>query len=180
MSQNITSITIETLILVAIWKKTPIFQGRFTIAYHQNQYKKHFYYRCESNLNTQMEMLNEEFSPNHYKITDLYCQQKKLNLNDGDIKIESALYLLKHALYLTIKQMLVRSKTQYASIDKIAMASFSKQIEQLIIDKQEEISNHEIGFAVSVVFSPTEVEGRSAMNSLAALGNSGSRKNCQN
>lgn len=172
MTSSINSITIETLVLVAIWNRPFIFQGCFQICGPQGQKKRRLFFRCECHKYSQSELTDQDFSPEDYDFTHLYNEAEAPQLANDSEAEEYALYLLKYALNSTLIQMITRSKQSFVSIDDEAMQSLVKRMEPFLCGElsfsQEE---QDIGFAVAMDFHPAEDMGRSAVRAL--LGNDG-------
>lgn len=127
--------------------------------------KKLLFFRCECYLEDKMHIQNE-FSPDDYHFTHLYLDQSAIQISSVDGELEKALYLLKYALNLTLGQMLNDPQQSIPYIDEIAMISLSKQIERYLAEGQQEEMDDEIGFAVSVSFTPNEAAGKKAASIL--------------
>lgn len=162
--KKFTGINVETLVLVAVWEPPFIFQGCFKITELQCGDTVLFFFRCQANHVHQSNILHNDFSSEQYEFTHLYNEEGLIQLSNLDQIQEDALYLLKYALHVTLKEMLSSRQMHFTSIDDIAM--------QALIDKVKPILNKEltlpeedhIGFAVAMDFRP-EVE----MALLAAL-----------
>jgi hypothetical protein len=162
-------LNIETFILVAIWEKPFVFQGSFNITNKQDNSKRILFFRCECYLEDQMS-LHEEFSPDDYQFTHLYTSQSPVLMERVDSEKEQALYILKYAFKATLEQMITRTTPYFTYIDEIAMSRMSEQIEQYIkCDKQKNIDDDHIGFAVSIDFTPHENTGKMAAATLWKL-----------
>lgn len=151
--KKFTGINIETLLLVAVWETPFIFQGCFKITELQGKNTVLFFFRCQVR-HVQSDILNHDFSPEPYEFSHLYNDEGLIQLSNLESEQEDALYLLKYALHITLKEMRTNRKTHFTSIDDIAM--------QALIDKVRPILNKEltlpdedhIGFAVAMDFRP--------------------------
>jgi hypothetical protein len=163
-------ISIETLVLVAVWKNPFVFQGCFKIIDQSRDTKKYIFFRCECNLSEKVDVIDQDFSPYDYQFTHLYNESELIQLDTQ----EHALYLLKYALRTTLVEMITNQRHYLVSIDDIAMQSIIKQIQpvlnQTIPWSQEDTG---IGFAVSMDFCPEEEMGQAAV--LDLLGMTGSK-----
>jgi len=159
-------ITIETLILVAVWNHKPfILQGSFNIINKKDNSIKLLFFRCECDLKDKINIY-DEFSPYDYKFTQLFTDQSTIDLKNHNL--EPALYLLKYSLKTTLEKMLERSNKSLISIDEIAMSSLSKQAENYVISRGKQ-TLQEICFSVSIVFKPTEHDAKLAADSLVGI-----------
>ena len=114
-------------------------------------------------------IIERDFSPVNYQFTHLYNVQSKIALSNKSYELELALYLLKYALNETLKQIITHPKQHAIHMDDIALASISRQMETFLFYRQEKnFGDSDIGFAVSIDFTPTEELGRKA--ALALLG----------
>lgn len=169
MKENNIELNIETLVLVAIWEKPFIFQGSFTITNKSDHSKRSLVFRCECNLEDKIAIMEMDFSPVNYQFTHLYNAQSEIALSKNDEQ-ELALYLLKYALNETLKQIITHPKQHAIHMDNIALASISQQMETYLFYRQEKnLGDSDIGFAVSIDFTPTEKIGRKAALALLAL-----------
>lgn len=164
------SISIETLVLVAVWKTPFVFQGCFKIIDQSRNTKKFIFFRCECNFAEKMDVIDQDFSPYDYQFTHLYDESELVQLNAQ----EHALYLLKYALRSTLVKMITNQRHNLVSIDDVAMQSIIKQI-QPVLNQATAWSQEDtcIGFAVSMDFCPEEEMGRAAV--LDLLGTTGSK-----
>lgn len=162
----------ETLVLVAVWDAPFIVQGCFKITELQGNDTVLFFFRCQAGHEQQSDILNHDFSPEQYEFTHLYNETGLIQLSHLDTAQEDALYLLKYALHITLREMLSSRAMHFTSIDDIAM--------QALIDKVRPILNSEltlpeeehIGFAVAMDFRPEEEMALSvALTLLAKLKN---------
>jgi hypothetical protein len=170
MKKNKFSLNIETLVLVAIWNNPFIFQGSFSITNTKNDSIQLLFFRCECSLNNKMDILDSKFSPYDYKVTHLYDSQSRIHLSNINDDIEQALYLLKYALKETLQKMLSKPNHYLIHIDEIAMSSIEQQItDHLLHHREKRIDNDNIGFAVSIIFTPTESVGKKAALTLLKL-----------
>ncbi|AUH73013.1 hypothetical protein [Legionella sainthelensi] len=164
---NFTHIKIETLILVAIWEQPSIFQGCFKISTLKNEQEEYFFFRCE--LNNSIDFLGHEFHPDNYCFTHFYCKEEKIDLDNGGESIEYALYILKYALYITIKEMLTHrnQKHQFLYMDDVVLESLVQKIKPIL--NQSSLWSEamkEIGFAVAMDFCPQEAMAEIAVQTL--------------
>ncbi|KTD59580.1 hypothetical protein Lsan_2171 [Legionella santicrucis] len=164
-----THINIETLILVAIWEEPSIFQGCFKISTLQSKYEEYFFFRCELSNSMSIDFPVHEFYPDDYYFTHFYCKEEKLGLDNGSESIEYALYILKYALYITIKEMLSHrtQKHQFLYMDDIVLESLIQKIKPIL--NQNSLwseSMKEIGFAVAMDFCPQEEMAEIAVQTL--------------
>lgn len=149
-------INVETLLLVAVWEPSFIFQGCFKIAELQGKNTVLFFFRCQARHVQQSDIINHDFLPELYEFTHLYNEAGLIQLSNLDPAQEDALYLLKYALHITLREMLTNRKMHFTSIDDVAMRA--------LIDKVRPILNREltlpeedhIGFAVAMDFRPEE------------------------
>jgi hypothetical protein len=169
MIKNNIELTIETLVLVAIWKNPFIFQGSFTITNNGDHSKRLLVFRCECNLEDKIMIMVMDFSPINYQFTHLFNVQSELELSNINYELELALYLLKYALNETLKKIITHPKQHTIHMDDIALASITEQMETYLFYRQEKnLGDSDIGFAVSIDFIPTEELGQKA--ALALLG----------
>lgn len=170
MKKLIFSLDFETLILVAVWKHPFIFQGSFNITNSQDSSNLLLFFRCECYLEDKMDILDIEFSPYDYKFTHLYSEQSEIHLANVDDDLEQALYLLKFSLKETLKKMIMNPKQYLTQIDEIAMSAISQQIkDHMIHQEHKKMDNDDIGFAVSISFTPTENIGKKAALTLLKI-----------
>lgn len=146
---NEIELNIETLILVAIWKKPFIFQGQFTITNQNDNTSKSLFFRCECNLQDKMDILDADFSPANYKFTHLYNEKHSIDLANLEVFFEEALYTLMFALNLTLKLLLERPDQPFISVDEITLSAISQTIEESILQAKKN-KDDDIGFAVAV------------------------------
>ncbi len=165
-------INVETLILVAIWGQNPsIVQGCFKVSTLRAQREQYFLFRCEIKNNPQTAHIEDEFYPENYQFTHFYNQEQTIYLNETNESQEYAVYILKYALHVTIKKMLITNpqKHQFLSMDDAFINSLIKKIKPLL-NKEELWSEplNEIGFAVAMDFCPQEKMGEAAVQALLA------------
>jgi len=160
------SLHIETMILVAIWKNPFIFQGSFKIINKKERTPKLLLFRCECYLENKKD-LQEEFFPQAYQFTHLYNEHDAIPLLPEQ-ELEPALYLLKYALNATLEQLLNHSKQPLLYVDEIAMAALAHQMMEYIKDKQA-LANKDLGFVVSIDFSPKEPAAKMAASALLKI-----------
>lgn len=164
------SLNIETLVLVAVWNSPFVFQGGFNIANAQDNSKKLLFFRCECHLENKMDLLDVDFSSHDYTFTHLQSDQSAICLENNNDELEQALYLLKYALKETLKKMIINPKQHLIQIDTVAMSSIFQQIKDHIdCHGQKNIDYDDIGFAVSIDFTPTENVGRNAALTLLGI-----------
>ncbi|HHF0523574.1 TPA: hypothetical protein ACTUT5_002115 [Legionella anisa] len=163
-------INIETLILVTIWEQQPcIFQGCFKISALHSQREQYFLFRSEVSNSRQIDFIENEFCPDNYRFTHFYNQEQKICLDEENESQEFALYILNYALYVTIKEMLIKSpqKQQLLSVDDAFLDSLIGKIKPIL--NKEPLWNdsmREIGFAVAMDFCPKEEMGETAVKTL--------------
>ena len=174
--KKFTGINVETLLLVAVWEFPFIFQGCFKITELKGNDAVIFFFRCQASHVQQLDIFNNDFSSEHYEFTHLYNDEGMIQLNNLKLVQEDAIYLLKYALHVTLREMLSSRKIHFTSIDDIAM--------QALIDKVRPVLNAEftlpeedhIGFAVAMDFCPDEEMALlAALSLLGRLKNTGSR-----
>jgi hypothetical protein len=157
-----TDLNIETLILVAVWECPFIFQGCFKITQLHKDHTIILFFRCQSIHEQQMDILHEDFSPEEYEFTHLYNDSGRIIPNGQNQTHEDAVYLLKYALYVSLKEMLVNRKLHFTSIDDMAMQAMINRIRP-ILNKELVLPEEEhIGFAVAMDFCPQEEMGNAA------------------
>lgn len=152
-------INIETLILVTIWEQPCIFQGCFKVITLHSQLEQYFLFRCEVSNSQQADFIEHDFCPDNYRFTHFYNQEQEICLDEENESQEFALYILNYALYVTIKEMLIKNpqKKQLLSVDDAFLDSLFKKIKP-ILNKEPLWSEpmKEIGFAVAMDFCPKE------------------------
>ena len=160
MINKYTNISIETLVLVAVWERPFVFQGCFKIVARHREIKKFIFFRCECNLMEKMDVNDQGFSPDDYQFTHLYNEFELVHLAMN----EHALYLLKYALRTTLSKMITNLTHYFVSIDDVAMQSIVKQI-QPVLNQASLWSEDDngIGFAVAMDFCPEETMGQAAV-----------------
>ena len=163
-----TELTIETLVLVAVWDSPFIFQGCFKITELSEETPVLYFFRCQSNHQKQMDILNNDFSQTDYEFTHLYNDLGLIQFNTQEQAQEDALYVLKYALHRTLGEMLSRKSLQFTSIDDMAMQSFINQITPILSGDATLPAADHIGFAVAMDFCPTEETGVLAASVLLA------------
>ena len=164
-------LNIETLILVAVWSNPFVFQGSFKIISTENNFKGLLLFRCECDFIDKMDVINVDFSPYHYRFTHLSCEKSGAHFEENrDDGLEDAFYILKYALKESLRKMLTESKLYLTQIDEVAMSSLYQQIKNDIVSHdQSNIDNNDIGFAVSIDYTPTEDIGRKAAIALLEM-----------
>lgn len=170
MKKKIVSLNIETLILVAIWNHPFVFQGSFKITNSHDDTHQLLFFRCQSELKDKKDILEMEYSPFDYQFTHLYSEKSEIPLTNVDDNLENALYILKYSLKEALQKLITSPKNYFTHIDEIVMSSMARQIKQyMICHGQEKIDNEEIGFAVSISFTPTESISKMASETLIGL-----------
>ncbi len=164
MTIEYTDISIETLILVAVWKKPAVFQGCFKIVDKRSARRRYFFFRCENPACTQQSLLEEEFSPLDFRWTSLYEETTKVHWDTEDETKTAACYVLKYALFTTLNQMLRSHTYDFLSIDEVAMQSLLEQVKPMLKSSELSWRNDcpELGFAVAMDFLPQEAVGEKA------------------
>ncbi|KTC76775.1 hypothetical protein [Legionella brunensis] len=174
MVTKFTNINIETLVLVAVWRRPFVFQGCFKITKIETQERHFLFFRCESNIAKQTAILNDDFTPDAYEFTHLYHASSRIQLDSLDNACEQALYLLKYTLNLTLQHLLKNSKKSLTYMDEVAEEIVAQRIKP-ILNYGSWSGLENIGFAVAVDFNPQEEIGEAAASALtdeAKLGNS--------
>jgi hypothetical protein len=178
MKKNKLSLNIETLVLAAIWDHPFIFQGSFTITHTKSHANQLLFFRCECCLESKMDIFDIAFSPYDYTFTHLYDGKSEIHLANTDDDLEQALYLLKYSLSETLKKMIPNTNQRLVQMDEIAMSSIAQQIkDHMICHGQKKMDNDNVGFAVSILFTPTESMGRRAARALLMISKSSELKN---
>ncbi|MFC7781955.1 hypothetical protein [Legionella taurinensis] len=163
-----TGITIETLVLVAVWETPFIFQGCFKITELEGSDSVLFFFRCQGNHAQQPDILHTDFSSEHYEFSHFYHEEGLIHLGHLDKTQEDALYLLKYALHVTLGEMISSRKRHFTSIDDIAMQALIDKV-RVILKKEFTLpAEDHIGFAVAMDFRP-EVD-RALLAALTLLG----------
>lgn len=171
MKNNTVNLNIETLVLVAIWTTPFVFQGSFTITNLLTNSTQLLFFRCECNFKDKMDILNIDFSPHDYQFTHLSSEQSQIDLTTIYSNLENALYILKYALAQALQKMIINPKHFLSQIDEIASASISKQIKHYWLAKVQNKMDDDIGFAVSINFSPDNHLGKTAALALLKINN---------
>lgn len=146
---NEIELNIETLILVAIWKRPFTFQGQFTIKNNQNNTSQSLIFRCESTLKDKMDIIDLDFSPANYKFTHLYNDNHSIDLANLDMAFDQALYTLIYALQVTLQLLLERPDQPFIYVDEITMSAISQTIEESILNAKKNMDD-DVGFAVAM------------------------------
>lgn len=154
--KKFTGLNVETLVLVAVWTPPFVFQGCFKVTELQGDNTALFFFRCESEHMKQTDILNHDFSFDHYKLTHLYNESGLIQLNTLNQAQEDALYLLKYALHITLGEMLSSRKTHFTSIDDIAMQALIDKVKPILNSGLTVPEEEHIGFAVAMDFCPEE------------------------
>jgi hypothetical protein len=171
------SLNIETLVLVAIWDHPFIFQGSFTITNTINNSNQLLLFRCTCGLKDKMDILDIEFSPYDYMFTYLYDGAVEVLANAND-DLEHALYLLKYSLKETLQKMIINPNQRLTHFDEIAMSSIAQQIKKhMIYHGQKRMDDNNIGFSVSISFTPTEKIGKKAALTLLKINKENTTQN---
>ncbi|KTD27074.1 MULTISPECIES: hypothetical protein [Legionella] len=160
--KNGLALNIETIVLVAVWSTPFVFQGCFKVTELDSDNCVLFFFRCQSTHQEQGDLLHQDFSPYDYELTHLYCDLDPILLNTLDETQEHALYLLKYALHITLKEMISSRKLHFTSIDDVAMQAIIKQITPILNGKLAMPEDEHIGFAVAMDFCPKEQTGHLA------------------
>lgn len=169
MEYGFLSLEIETLVLVAVWEKPFVFQGRFSITHQKTNTKVFLLFRCECYLESKSD-IHDSFFPDDYHFTHLYTDRSEIYLNEIDDQLEHALYLLKYALNTTLQKMIIDTKQLFTYVDEVAMSSIIKQIENYTsVSAAYKIDDANIGFAVSINFTPSESIGKMAASALLGI-----------
>lgn len=171
MSFSTEHITIETIILVAVWDNPVIFQGGFCITNNDISNSIWLLFRCEYQNLHQQDTVDDEFNPNAYYFSHLYNATGLIHLDPCQESTSYAEYVLKHALYKTLLEMRTSQKQRLSSFDKTAMNAMINQVKPLLrLDGIWEDLDQDIGFAAEIDFSPQEKMGKLAMKTLLKLG----------
>ena len=165
MTNRYTQISVETLIIVAIWQRPFIFQGCFNITEKSSGNIRRLLFRCECDNVSQLALLEQDFCPEDYQVTHLYEGVYRIQ-PALDNTAEDALYLLKYALFVTLKNMLTNSQPPRIYIDEVATVSIANYIGSTLIHDHGVLDDEHIGFAVSMDFNPSEVTGQAAVLTL--------------
>ncbi|HHL3492280.1 TPA: hypothetical protein ACQ53F_001102 [Legionella pneumophila] len=160
------SINVETLVLVAVWKFPFVFQGSFKIFDRDNNKEYLILYRCEYTKAYQTDILEDEFFPLDYQFTYLYAGSVKLDDNILNQLSENAMYLLRYALHLTLSKMLTNKRQNNIYIDEIALNSLTECIKQKFDEGKNFEIEADIGFAVAMDFNPQEQTALEAVRNL--------------
>ena len=160
--QKFAGINVETLVLVAVWDTPFIFQGCFKITELEGKNTVLFFFRSQTSHGQQSDILNYDFSPEHYEFTHLYNETSLIPLSNLEPAQEDALYLLKYALHITLGEMLSSRKTHFTSIDDIAMQALINKVRPILNSKLTVPEEDHIGFAVAMDFRPEEKMALSA------------------
>ena len=155
---------------MAIWHQPFIFQGSFSITDTRNNTNQLLFFRCECTLKNKMDILDADFSPDDYKFTHLYDMQAEIQLENPDNNLDQALYLLKYCFKKTLEKMVSDPNQHLTHIDEIAMSSITKLIQgHMIYHDENKINDDNIGFAVSITFTPTEIIGKKSAMALLKI-----------
>lgn len=160
------TITIETFVLVAVWHQPFIYQGCFRITEISNNHSVCFFFRCESNHLNQQDILINEFSFFDYDFTHLYNEYGIIDLTAVTQLQEDALYLLTYALHHTLQEMITKQKIHVTSFDDTAMQIIINKVTPLLSRELTLPEDDHIGFAVIMDFSPQEETGHRAVLAL--------------
>lgn len=158
MTEKFTDISIETLILVAVWQKPAVFQGCFRISDKHSARKRYFFFRCENPVCDERSLLEEAFSPLDYRWTSLFEETTKVYWDTEEDTKSNASYVLKYALHTTLLEMLRSQKYNFLSIDAVAMQSLVSQVKPMLESSEISWSKDypDLGFAVVMDFLPHE------------------------
>lgn len=165
-----TNINIETLILVTAWKNPSIFQGCFKFRCNRSQKKQFLMFRCECNKANPLDIIERDFTAEDYHFTHLYRETQPIYIDKTQNNIaEPILYLLKYALDISLRTMVLHHKQKITYIDEVAMQTLAAKIKPILnqctwVENDGE-KNH-LGFAVAVDFHPTEATGEAAASDL--------------
>lgn len=164
MSENLPqlSLEIETLILVAVWEAPFIFQGCFKITEINANTSAVFFFRCQTLHPKQQDILQCEFSPYDYELTHLYNELGHLELTKFNEVQENALYILKYALYITLKEMSINSQVKLQAIDDPAMQALITKVKPILNRELATLEDDYLGFAVKMDFNPQDSTTASA------------------
>ncbi|RAP38414.1 hypothetical protein B1207_00555 [Legionella quinlivanii] len=164
---KITAISIETLILIAVWKQPFIFQGCFRLTEDASGESILYLFRCQYSSPLVQDTIDSEFSSYDYQFTHLYNETSFINLENDFPGFDEAIYILKYALHQSLWTMLTRSRHRSLSVDDMAMKALYKKIEPILHQaKHWEQLEDDIGFAASISFCPQEPMGKRALEVL--------------
>jgi hypothetical protein len=149
------SMNIETHVLVATDDEPQIIQGFFHITSNKSDQKQTYLFKasCHDAKN------NNDFDPILYQFCELYIKCKTDEIKQIPIdnhQNSDMLYILSFALHQTIVHMMQRNKYKPSYIDAQATESLAAFIKDKLTTPCELMDNSEIGFAVSIPFSPTD------------------------
>ncbi|MGQ3889451.1 hypothetical protein ACQUW5_10515 [Legionella sp. CNM-1927-20] len=163
-----TKISIETLVLVAVWEPPFIFQGCFQITELTGKEKVLYFFRCQYDNANLTNKINNDFSPYDYHFSYLHDETKLIQLDHLDKAREGAIYALKYALHTTLLEMIKQEQRKLIFIDDIAMEAMIERVKPVI--KHNVLTNlgDDLGFAASVEFTPQEKTAQIAANTLLA------------
>lgn len=158
MREEFTDINIETLVLVTVWREPAVFQGCFKISDKHSTRKRYLFFRCESQIGDQLSMAEKDFSPDDYRWTSLFEETTKAEWDVQDETKEYAYYVLKYALYTTLRTMMHNRKYDFMSMDEVAMQAMLEQVKPMLQHSDASWSQAypDLGFAVAMDFSPSE------------------------
>lgn len=168
IQQKQLELTIETLVLVAVWENPFIFQGGFKITPLGSDEAFVFFFRCQSSHGQQRDILHNDFSAYQYEFTHLYNERGAISQISLE-KAEDALYLLKYALHVTLCEMLSNRKLHFTSIDDVAMHAMITKIKPILSQAVTFPEDECIGFAVAMDFCPKEETASAAALALLKL-----------
>lgn len=169
MKKNVLRLSIETLVLVAVWETPFVFQGCFTITNKQKRSKQTLFFRCECRVNEKMNILDPDFCPTDYQFTHLFSKQAAIPLDIAKNEMGDALYLLKYALKATLEKVITNPKQDFTYIDEVAMSRIVREIEVHLVSQTQGDIQADLGFAVSIDFTPTEMSGEKAALALLRI-----------
>ncbi|AHE66900.1 hypothetical protein [Legionella oakridgensis] len=166
--ENFIDINIETLVLVAIWESSCIFQGYFKIIELSRRGRHLLFFRCEAK-DVYQSIIHNDFSPYDYEFTHLYHGSNLIQLDTLEQAKDHALYLLKYALYTTLYEMISNRKQAVVLMDDIAMQAMIKKIAPILHGTVDfPVDESQVGFATAMDFCPKEDMGQLAVLALLA------------
>lgn len=161
-------ITIETLILVADWKKPALFQGRFTLFDNERpSIKKVYFFSALNELIANKHEEEEGIQPMDYRFRELMTfngenvLDTQLHQLRGDM-----LYILKYALSQSVQLMRKNRTNDQVSFDEVAIEQLSEMMMTTYQPSKNTSKIEDVGFEVSIDFSPSEPRGEAAINLL--------------
>ncbi|KTD41295.1 hypothetical protein [Legionella parisiensis] len=127
------------------------------------------FFRNEVSNSEQLDFIEHEFCPDNYRFTHFYSQDRKIYLDEENESQEFALYILNYALYVTVKEMLIKTpqKQRFLSVDDKFLDSLIGKIKPILTKEPFwNESMKEVGFAVAMDFCPREEMGKTAVQTL--------------